>query len=61
MGALLHGELHDGVDDVVVGVLEGLDGFLAGDVGLGHDELDVLLLDAGMRAPETVEEESDGE
>ena len=42
----LHGELHDGIDDIIGIVLEGFDGLGLGDVGLGHDQLDVLLLHA---------------
>lgn len=43
----LHGELHDGVDQVVVSLLEGSYGFVARDVRLRHDQLDVLLFHAG--------------
>ena len=42
----LHGELHDGIDDIIGIVLEGFDGLGLGDVGLGHDQLNVLLLHA---------------
>mmetsp|Transcript_53247 Transcript_53247/g.163828 ORF Transcript_53247/g.163828 Transcript_53247/m.163828 type:complete len:204 (-) Transcript_53247:21-632(-) len=41
-----HGELHDGVDDVAVVVLEGLDGAGAAHAGLRHDDVDLLLLQA---------------
>jgi len=46
--------LGDGGDEVVACVLEGSDGALAGDVGLGHDHLDHdgigLVLDGGLGA-----------
>lgn len=35
---------HDGVDNVIVVLLQRLDGFLAADVGLGHYQLNVLVL-----------------
>lgn len=38
----LYAESHDRVDDVVVVLLQGLDGLLAGDGSLLHDKLDVL-------------------
>ena len=38
----LYAESHDGVDDIVVVLLQGLDGLLAGDGSLLHDKLDVL-------------------
>ncbi len=41
LGSLV-GELHDGVDNVTVVLLERLDGLFAGAVGLVHDELNVL-------------------
>lgn len=41
----LYAEIHNGVDDVVVVVLEGLDGLLPGHASLLHDELDVLGLE----------------
>lgn len=44
----LYAESHDRVDDVVVVLLQGLDGLLAGDGSLLHDELDVLGLEAGV-------------
>ena len=40
----LHGELHNGIDDIIGIVLEGLDGLGLGHIGLRHDQLDVLLL-----------------
>ena len=44
----LYAEGHDAVDNVVVVLLEGLDGLLPADAGLGHDELDVLGLKTGV-------------
>ena len=44
-GRALDTQRHDRVDYVVVVLLEGLDGLLAADRRLGHDELDVLVLD----------------
>lgn len=41
----LYAESHDRVDDVVVVLLQGLDGLLAGDGCLLHNELDVLGLE----------------
>ena len=38
----LYAESHDGVDDIIVVLLQGLDGLLAGDGSLLHDKLDVL-------------------
>lgn len=43
-----YAESHDRVHDIVVVLPEGLDGLLAGDVGLGHDKVDVLGLEAGL-------------
>ena len=40
----LYAESHDTVDNIVVVLLESLDGLLAAHVGLSHDELDVLRL-----------------
>lgn len=40
----LNTQCHDGVDNIIVVLLQRLDGLLAADVGLGHDELDVLVL-----------------
>lgn len=37
---------HDRVDNIVVVLFQGFDGLIAADVGLGHDEFDVLILDA---------------
>lgn len=37
---------HDGIDNIIVVFLEGFDGLVAADVGLCHDQLDVLVLDA---------------
>jgi hypothetical protein len=45
---LLYAQGHDAVDNVVVVLLEGLDGLLPADAGLGHDELDVLGLKTGV-------------
>jgi hypothetical protein len=42
----LYAQCHDGVDDIVVVLLEGLDGLLPRDAGLLHNELDVLSLEA---------------
>lgn len=42
----LDAQSHDRVDDVVVILLERLDGLLPRYVGLRHDELNVLVLDA---------------
>lgn len=44
--SVLDAECHDGVDYVVIVLLEGLDGLRAGHGGLGHDELNVLVLEA---------------
>lgn len=35
-------EIHDGSDDVTLGLAESLDGLLASAVSLGHDEVDIL-------------------
>ncbi len=43
----LYAEGHDGVDDVVIVLLQCLDGLVAGNVGLGHDKFDVLVLKTG--------------
>mmetsp|Transcript_8997 Transcript_8997/g.38110 ORF Transcript_8997/g.38110 Transcript_8997/m.38110 type:complete len:233 (+) Transcript_8997:360-1058(+) len=43
-----HGEVHDGGDDVAVVGLERVHSLAAGHAGLGHDELDVLRLHAGL-------------
>jgi hypothetical protein len=44
----LYAQGHDGVDNVVVVLLEGLDGLLSADRGLGHDKLNVLGLETGL-------------
>jgi hypothetical protein len=43
----LDAECHDRIDNVVIVFLQGLNGLLATDVGLGHDEFDVLVLEVG--------------
>lgn len=43
-----YAERHDRVDDIVVILLEGLDSLLPRHVRLGHDQLDVLGLQAGV-------------
>jgi hypothetical protein len=42
---VLDAQCHDRVDYIVVVLFEGLDGLLPADVGLGHDEFNVLVLD----------------
>mmetsp|Transcript_20509 Transcript_20509/g.54364 ORF Transcript_20509/g.54364 Transcript_20509/m.54364 type:complete len:213 (+) Transcript_20509:338-976(+) len=42
------GQLHDGLHDVAVVCLQGRNGLAARALHLGHDELDVLRLDAGL-------------
>lgn len=42
----LYAQRHNGVYDVVVVLLKGLDGLLSGDAGLLHDKLNVLALEA---------------
>ena len=44
----LYAESHDGVNDIVVVLPESLDGLLAGDVCLCHNELDILGLKVGL-------------
>lgn len=44
----LYAEGHDAVDNVVVVLLEGLDGLLPAHAGLGHDKLDVLGLETSV-------------
>lgn len=39
-----YAECHDGVHNIVVVFFQGLDSLLSGDVGLSHNELDVLRL-----------------
>lgn len=46
--ANLYAEGHDGVDNVVVVLLERLDGLLPRDAGLLHDQLNVLGLETGL-------------
>lgn len=48
VSASLYAESHDGVDNVVVILLERLDGLLPRDASLLHDQLDVLGLEAGL-------------
>lgn len=43
-----YAECHDRIDDIVVVLPEGLDGLLTGDVGLGHDEVNVFGLETGL-------------
>lgn len=43
-----YAECHDRIDDIVVVLPEGLDGLLAGDVGLSHDQINVLGLEASL-------------
>lgn len=47
-GGWSHSQVHDGVDDVVVALLEGLDRFALGTVGLLHDQLDIFSLHAAF-------------
>jgi hypothetical protein len=42
----LYAEGHDGVDNIIVILPQGLDSLLARNAGLGHDQLDVLSLEA---------------
>lgn len=44
----LYAERHDGVDDIVVVLAQGLDGLLARHISLSHDELNVLGLEASL-------------
>jgi hypothetical protein len=44
----LYAEGHDTVDNIIVVLLEGLDGLLPAHAGLGHDELDVLGLETSV-------------
>ena len=37
-----YAEGHDGVDDIIVVLTQGLDGLLARDVGLCHDQVNIL-------------------
>lgn len=43
---LLDTQGHDGVDDVIIVLLESLDSLFATDIGLGHDQLNILILKA---------------
>jgi hypothetical protein len=47
-GRSLYAESHDGVNDIVVVLPESLDGLLARDVCLCHNELDILGLKVGL-------------
>lgn len=44
----LYAQRHDTVDDIVVVLLECLDGLLPADAGLGHDKLNVLGLETSV-------------
>lgn len=44
----LYAQCHDTVDNIVVVLLECLDGLLPTDAGLGHDKLNVLGLETGV-------------
>lgn len=46
--SLLYAEGHNGVDDIVIVLPQGLDGLLAGNVGLGNDQVNVLGLEAAL-------------
>ena len=48
MSTGLHGQVHDGIDDIVVALLERLDGPALGTVGLLHHQFDVLRLHARL-------------
>ncbi|CAG1987989.1 unnamed protein product [Fusarium graminearum] len=37
---------HDGIDNIVVVLLQCLDSLVSADIGLGHDKLDVLILES---------------
>lgn len=43
----LDAESHNGIDNIVVVLLQCLDSLIAADVGLSHDELNVLILESG--------------
>lgn len=43
-----YAERHDGVDNIVVVLPQSLDGLLAGDVSLGHNQVNVLGLEAAL-------------
>ncbi|KAI6775734.1 hypothetical protein HG530_002492 [Fusarium avenaceum] len=42
-----YAESHNGIDNIVVVLLQCLDSLIAADVGLSHDELNVLILESG--------------
>lgn len=44
----LYAEGHDGVDNIIVILPQGLDSLLTGNAGLGHDQLDVLSLKTSL-------------
>ena len=44
----LHGEFHNRVDNIVIVVLERLDGLSSGNIGLRHDKLNVLSLHSSL-------------
>jgi hypothetical protein len=44
----LDAQSHDGVDNIIVILLESLDGLLSADRGLSHDELNVLGLETSL-------------
>jgi len=48
MRLYLYAQGHDGVDDIVVVLLEGLNGLLSADRSLSHDKLNVLGLETGL-------------
>lgn len=39
---MLHRELHNCIHKISIGILQGSNGFVAGDVSLRHDQLDIL-------------------
>lgn len=44
----LYAQCHDTVDNIIIILLECLDGLLSADAGLGHDKLDVLGLQTSV-------------
>lgn len=46
--ATLHGEFHDGTNNVAARVFERLDGLAAGHAGLRHDKLNIFRLHARL-------------
>lgn len=46
-GLCLDTQSHDGVDDVIIVLLQSFDGLFAADTSLGHDQLNVLVLETG--------------